>query len=297
MRIKDFDDLMYYLTKYENNPRKLLKLRKIFDKPKQILDSADIKELISNGTLAKIKQIDNEGFNKLHPAIVSKMIGENAKYVDDESLLGLTMIVDEVAKNENVDISDLEYIGDGSYSKVYKLGNKVIKFGKNRLTDKIPYHKRILQPLIRRKILEGKNDLYIEISEYLKHDNTITDEDAYLVYKELREDGIIWLDAKKENLARLEKDNVAHFNEPINEKTEAMGYFPETIKKEDVLKKGDLVIIDTDCLYREQDFYKVHFDDNINTDFYLMCEQEYQMEKHANKPTEISRDSDDQLER
>ena len=123
MRIKDFDDLMYYLTKYENNPRKLLKLRKIFDKPKQILDSADIKQLTSNGTLAKIKQIDNEGFNKLHPTIVSKMIGENAKYVDDESLLGLTMIVDEVAKNENVDISDLEYIGDGSYSKVYKFYN------------------------------------------------------------------------------------------------------------------------------------------------------------------------------
>lgn len=34
-------------------------------------------------------------------------------------------------------------------------------------------------------------------------------------YKELRDDGIIWLDAKRENIGRLEKDNIAHFKEPI----------------------------------------------------------------------------------
>ena len=44
----------------------------------------------------------------------------------------------------------------------------------------------------------------------IKPDNSITDEDAYLIYKELRDDGIIWLDAKRENLGRLVKDKIAH---------------------------------------------------------------------------------------
>ena len=34
-------------------------------------------------------------------------------------------------------------------------------------------------------------------------------------YKELRDDGIIWLDAKREDIGTLEEDNIAHFKEPI----------------------------------------------------------------------------------
>lgn len=52
-----------------------------------------------------------------------------------------------------------------------------------------------MQPLIRRNVSSGINDLYIEISEYVQTDNSITDDDAYLIYKELRNDGIIWIDA------------------------------------------------------------------------------------------------------
>jgi hypothetical protein len=193
------------------------------------------------------------------------------------------MIVDEIAQNENVDISDLEYVGKGTLTDVYKLGNKVVKFGKNRLTDKIPYHRRILQPLIRRRVLRGFKDLYIEISEYIQPDNTITDEDAYLIYKELRDDGIIWLDAKRENLGRLEKDNIVHFNEPLYVKNETVGYISETIKKDNPLDKGDLVIIDTDFLFREQDFDEKILDSHINTDFYQACEQRYQEENKSHK--------------
>ena len=118
------------------------------------------------------------------------------------------------------------------------------------------------------------------ISEYVQTDNSITDEDAYLIYKELRNDGIIWIDAKRENLGRLEKDNIAHFNEPLYVRNETVGYIPETLHKDEPLSKGSLVIIDTDFLFRENDFDVTHLDSRINTDFYRVCEQRYQEEKN-----------------
>ena len=151
------------------------------------------------------------------------------------------------------------------------------------MTDKIPYHRRILQPLIRRRVLRSFKGLYVEISEYLQPDNEITDEDAYSIYKELRNDGIIWLDAKKENLGRLEKDNIVYFNEPLYIKEESVGYIPETIQQDEPLHKGDLVIIDTDFLIREQDFDEKLLNRHINTDFYQLCEQRYQQEKNVKK--------------
>lgn len=249
----------------------------------QIINCSDMQLLIKTDLLGKIKQLDPEKFKEVHSAIVCKMTGIKPKFMDTTVLYGLTSIVDEIAKNENTDISELEYIGTGSLTSVYKLGNKVIKFGKNRLTDKIPYHKRILQPLIRRKVLSGFRNLYIEISGYIKPDNSITDEDAYLIYKELRDDGIIWLDAKRENLGRLEKDNIAHFNEPLYVKNETVGYIPETLRQDKPLQKGELVIIDTDYLFRENDFDVTLLDRRVNTDFYQICEQRYQEEKGSGK--------------
>lgn len=252
----------------------------ICDNMEQIINSSDIHSLIKSNLLKKLKQLDSDKFEKLHSLIVNKMTKVNHKFIDSTILFGLTTIVDEIANNENVDISDIEYIATGAFTDVYKLGNKVIKFGKNRLTDKIPYHKRILQPLIRRKVSSGINDLYIEISEYLQTDNSITDDDAYLIYKELRNDGIIWIDAKRENLGRLEKNNIAHFNEPLYVKNETVGYIPETLYGNEPLQKGDLVIIDTDFLFIEDDFDVTHLDSRINTEFYRVCEQRYQEEKN-----------------
>ena len=253
----------------------------------QIINCSDMKLLVKTGLLGKLKQLDPKMFKEVHSSIVCNMTGIKPKFMDSTILYGLTSIVDEISKNENTDISELEYIGTGTLTNVYKLGNKVIKFGKNRLTDKIPYHRRILQPLIRRKILSGFSNLYIEISEYIQPDNSITDEDAYLIYKELRDDGIIWLDAKRENLGRLEKDNIAHFKEPLYVKNENVGYIPETLIKDNPLQKGELVIIDTDFLFREKDFDFTLLDSRINTDFYQICEQRYQEEKRSRKNNEI----------
>lgn len=273
--------LKYYtIDEFLDNLMEYNESEYICDNMEQIINSSDIHSLIKSNLLKKLKQLDYDKFEKMHSLIVTKMTKINHKFIDSTILFGLTTIVDEIANNENVDISDIEYIATGAFTDVYKLGNKVIKFGKNRLTDKIPYHKRILQPLIRRKVSSGINDLYIEISEYVQTDNSITDDDAYLIYKELRNDGIIWIDAKRENLGRLEKNNIAHFNEPLYVKNETVGYIPETLYGNEPLQKGDLVIIDTDFLFREDDFDVTHLDSRINTEFYRVCEQRYQEEKN-----------------
>lgn len=255
----------------------------------QIISSTNIEVLIDKGLLEKFKELDPEKFKEMHSAIVCKMTNIRTKFMDSTILYGITSIIDEIAKNENTDISKLEFVGTGDFARVYKLGSKVIKFGEKRLTDKIPYHRRILQPLIRRKILSGFKNLYIEISEYIQPDNSITDEDAYLVYKELRDDGIIWFDAKKENLGRLQKDNVAHFKEPLYVKNETVGYIKETLRKDEPLKKGELIIIDTDMLFRENDFNIALLDEGINTYFYDICEQRYQNERKSIKNNKINK--------
>lgn len=244
---------------------------------KSIIDLSNIVYLTDLGLLQKLKLINEKELNKVHPNIVRKLTGKKEKFLDDNTVQALTMIFEEIAQNEMVDVSDVEYIGSGDYSNVYKLGNKVIKLGVSRLTNKIPYHRRILQPLLRRKI--KNKDLYIEIAEYIERDTSITDEVAYSIYKELRDDGIIWLDAKKENIGRLKKNNIIHFKEPLYVKKESVGYIEETIKEEETLYKGDLVIIDTDFLYRENDFDERKIDNKINLDFYKVNEQRYQKEK------------------
>lgn len=240
-----------------------------------IIDSSNIDDL--TGLLKKLKSTNKEELKKVHPNIVRKLTGKKGNNLDNNLVQALTMIFEEIAQNEMADVSDVEYIGKGDHSNVYKLGNKVIKLGERRLTNKIPYHRRILQPLLRRKI--KNKDLYIEISEYVESDISITDEDAYLIYKELRNDGIIWLDAKRENLGRLKKDNVIHLKEPLYVKKESVGYIEETIKEEEPLHKGDLVIIDTDFLYKENDFEEEKIDKNINMYFYKINEQRYQKER------------------
>ncbi len=287
----------YTIDEYIEDLIKSNEIDYICDNMEQVVASSDIHSLIKLGLLKKIKQLNADRFSEIHSSIVCKMTGIKPQLLDANTLLGLTIIVDEVAQNENVDIADLEYIGKGTLANVYKLGNKVIKFGRNRLTDKIPYHRRILQPLVRRRVYSGFKDLYVEIAEYIKPDNEITDEDAYSIYKELRDDGIVWLDAKRENLGRLEKDNIAHFKEPIYVKNETVGYIPETIKKEEPLHKGDVVILDTDFLFREQDFDERLLNSHINTDFYQLCEQRYQEEKKQKKSKGIFSKLKDIMER
>ena len=263
----------------------------ISDNLEQIIKLVPIKQLISKKSyLSKLKDINLEKFAASHSLIVSK-IASHAAYnkkntIDAKTVNALSLIFEEIAENENTDLSEIQFLKSGHFSQAYKLGNKVIKLGRPKYTYKIPYHKRLLQPLIRRDILP--ENLYIEITEYLKPGKPITEEDVYSVYKSLRDDGILWLDPSPENLARLEKDNIIHFKYKLNVEDESLGYTPSNSKKGQVLSKGDLVVIDLDFLIEEND--KETFDKaskSINTTAYKKYERRYQKEKKEDKSKEI----------
>lgn len=275
----------YTINEYLEDLQNIGKLDYMIDNMEEIISICDINRNTGIEVLKKLREMDEEKFKENYPVIIGKMASANEKKWDKKFLDSLTMIINEIAQNERTDLSNLKYVTSGSFSDVYRIGNKVIKFGKKRVTDKIPYHRRVLQPLLRRKLDTGNGNLYIEISEYIKRDNIDLEEDEiYQIYKELRNDRIIWVDAREANLGRLEKDNIAYFNTELNVKNESVGYIPETIEKDKPLQEGDLVIIDTDLLFREEEFNEEILEKmSINSYYYEKFEERYQNEKNKEK--------------
>lgn len=170
----------------------------------------------------------------------------------------ITRMIEELLVDQNVRMIDIEQKGIGGYSKTYHIGEKVLKIGRPRETYKIPNHPRILQPLTRTNLLDERNGnkpfACIEISDRVDElsDEERHLEELYQVYKELREAGIIWTDAKYSNVGKLRSPNVPNLNgEKIDVDPVAVGMDQEA--KETILQEGEWVILDTDFIYREGD--------------------------------------------
>ena len=177
-------------------------------------------------------------------------------------------IIYELQREQNVRMVDIEKIGRGGYSKVYQIGEKVLKIGKPRETYKIPNHPRILQPLTRTNLIDERdnNKIFgcIEVSDRVDmlcnskeqekalEENEEAVEKLYQIYKELRDDGIIWTDVRFANVGKLRKRNVPKLDgEEMDVDPEAVG-MDKSVKGK-VLEVGEWVIIDTDYIWREED--------------------------------------------
>lgn len=168
-------------------------------------------------------------------------------------------LIDEIAKKEGVRLSDITHIGSGQYSECIKIGETVLKFGKKRILEDLPVHKRILTPTLRKNIpsdykkqiedgiITEENVIGIECQSLVEQNWTegLTEEEIeeklYEIYKELRSSGIIWVDIKPENVGKLLKPNII-------EKT-FKGPNGEDIKQRTSLPEGELVVFDTDRIY------------------------------------------------
>lgn len=195
---------------------------------------------------------------------------------DITTLKMLEIFYKRFMEKQNIKIGDIELIGKGEYSKSYKIGGFVLKMGEERINDKIPYHRRILQPLLRQNTNPNSdNNFYIEIQNVVhnKWYENMTyeeqEEELYKIYKELRDSGIVWTDIKKENIGRLIKPNKSNYTSEVlkgnidDEKTlevkqeelsvseYAIGFINK--KDEPCLQPGELVILDTDMIFRLED--------------------------------------------
>lgn len=194
----------------------------------------------------------------------------------------LEQLFQEILDHEQKDWIDIDYIDSGGYSHVYKIGSKILKVGKERESYEIPYDKRILQPLIRVNLsdLSSTNKGTIEVCEKVERNIEIDEEELYDLYKELRDRGIIWTDVKKKNVGRLLKENKRHWNKQLGNPKKAVGYMEdeEFNLEEDHLKKGEIVILDTDFIYYENDLH-IKWPNKMGLKF----EKRYQLEKNIIK--------------
>ena len=203
-----------------------------------------------------IQYIENKGISefsedyKAQKELVENVFGRII--LQDRSEEISTLVKFLISENENAGI---QICGIGAFSVAIKVGNKVLKIGGDRDTKdfEIPYHPRLIRPIIRKQNISGNSSrpIYLEIQDEVDTHTEITNEELLLVYKELRDAGIKWCDPTKNNLGRLKKDNYGYpvgLGVPANNK--AIGFVGEDTS--DVpLKVGELVIIDLDFLYPE----------------------------------------------
>ncbi len=173
----------------------------------------------------------------------------------DEKILAIAM--GEVIRNEGAELADVKYLSRGAYSKVFQVGSKIIKFGNTPLTYHIPKNcKRFIQPLMRYVGEDEKKGPYIEITEecdtHFEFPNQQEEEEAlYQVYRDIREEGMVWTDVGRRNVGMLKKDNSPHF-EGIDHVDKAFLGFRDGADVE-VLGPGELVVLDLDYIFDEND--------------------------------------------
>lgn len=220
---------------------------------------------------------------------------------DDTSVKMLEIFYKEIMDRQNLNIKDIQLLGKGWFSNSYKIGQFVLKLGKVRLTEMIPYHKRILQPLLRQNTNPNDdNNLFIEIQNVVDSDwykdmsEEQIQEELYKIYKEMRKDGVVWTDLKKENIGRLIKPNrTNYYTETLegnidDEKTlrivtkelevsdDAVGIFDR--KPEKCLEPGEFVILDSDFIFKVEDIDFENEMKEVPPAKYIRFEQRYRYE-------------------
>lgn len=188
-------------------------------------------------------------------------------------------------------IDDVEFVGSGVSGIVFRVGKKVIKFSNNVGKQEIPYHPRLLMPFFRKRYDDFS---CLEVYNFGKVKSAqITDEKLLEIYKELEKDGIVWTDAKKENLVELLEDNdLPDYN--IGPNFNLYGFleddrFPTTEHK--VLKKGDIVICDLNNLYAIDDpiaEFRIGMPDKVIRDY--LIEKENEVEAKVKRKERDERD-------
>ena len=195
--------------------------------------------LSSSNLMKYIKQDSEEEYKKLYPKFIEFMFRyepytkkeKDRKIIklDKNTTMVMGKIIEKIAQKEHLETCDLKWIGSGKYSNVYKLGNIVIKLGEQRLSNNVPKHKNILSPYILEKIkVNDKDKEYLEITKYvepLKEENFKENKQiVYNIFKNLRQDKIVWIDARAENVGKTDD--------------------------------GKYVILDADAIYSEEYFEK-----------------------------------------
>ena len=188
--------------------------------------------------------------------IVLILTNRQLKELKEEKLLDFYVeLIKDVMRIEKANISDMN-INNGAFSRVLIIKDKVVKSGKKN-TKKIPYHKRLLHPLVKQTIKKLNNDEDFDYIEVYERTDDIpwsfnNKEIIYPIFKEMLDDGILCGDPSLDNFGKLIKPNKIYCDAETN------GEFIANLESVDlygvpdyseVLDMGDLVIRDLDIVY------------------------------------------------
>ena len=191
----------------------------------------------------------------------------------------IKLIILDVMKNENVRFSDITYNG-GGFSRILLIGDKVIKLG-DRFTKKFPNNPYIVSPLLRKEFEINNSKCFVEVTERVDTSKRPSNEELYQLFKNIRNLGLIWTDIKAVNVGRLNKKNIIHWRDKLEPTEEILGL--ATKRGTTILEEGDLVVLDADFIYDENDPNINYVDQKSTFDEF---EKRYQSEKRILKAKE-----------
>lgn len=131
---------------------------------------------------------------------------------DPPTMNAIEILITEIAKAQGLESLDVENAGKGAYSTNFKIGDFILKIGDIRETRRIPYHKRIMQPIIRQETNPGnRNNLCVELQNVGDpnwYDNMSEEEikeELYKIYSELRDDRYLLDRCEKRKCSKIIK--------------------------------------------------------------------------------------------
>ena len=242
-------DISYSMVEYKGNNKQI-----IYDNLPLFMENTENLYSLMNfvkdnsSALSKVKDyIDNNQEKAINSIFceTSNLVKMKDKTVKEV----VKLIILDVLKNENAKLSDITYNG-GGFSRVLLIGNKVIKIG-NRDTKSFPNNPYIISPLLRKKLEFNGESCFVEVTERVDTSKKASKEELYQLFKNLRNLNLIWTDIKESNVGRLKKENIIHWRQNLNPTDEVLGL--DVKRGETVLKEGNLVILDADFIYDEND--------------------------------------------
>lgn len=182
--------------------------------------------------------------------------------------------IQELLEEGALNPSEIEYASKGGFGRVFKIGDKVLKFGRTPHTEKLPRNSELfLQPYLRQS-LNGCD--FIEV--YDQVDLHVGREDMYQLFKALRDQGLVWTDVKHSNVGRLLKPNSPHFKETGSDDFSTVGFVEDTDIP--ISQPGNIVLLDLDFIFPENAPYDVPEEHTAKYTFYEF-DSRYKSEKAA----------------
>lgn len=208
--------------------------------------------------LEKNQDMLNEFLTRYKKEYVKSILMNGMYYLSEKETESINdvvvMIVDEILEHENQRYVDIKKLKSGSYSEVVQIGSKIVKVGGRRNSYEIPNTSVLLQPLIRINLSDiSTAPGTIEVVERVETKENVSSEDLYQIYKRARDEGVVLVDLKADNVGVLLKDNVLHFSKSISSDVSTRGIVGEN---REVLKAGEMVLLDSDHIYSETEYLK-----------------------------------------